>query len=64
MFDKIICGGRGKCLYCNEWFNNVSYHEEHECIKRPKGVEYESSTSSSHEEGTGALPVIPTNLRM
>ena len=28
-------GGRGKCQYCNEWHNNVSYHEEHECDKRP-----------------------------
>ena len=28
-------GGRGKCQYCNKWHNNVSYHEELECDKRP-----------------------------
>ena len=30
--NKII-GGRGKCRYCNEFVNNVSYHEDLECIK-------------------------------
>mgnify|MGYP007070567985 CR=1 FL=1 len=28
-------GGRGKCQYCHKWHNNVSYHEELECDKRP-----------------------------
>ena len=26
-------GGRGKCRYCGEWENNVSYHEAWECLK-------------------------------
>jgi hypothetical protein len=28
-------GGRGKCCYCKEWHNNVSYHQACECKKRP-----------------------------
>ena len=26
-------GGRGKCQYCGQWENNVSYHEAWECPK-------------------------------
>jgi len=28
-------GGRGKCQFCGEWENNVSYHEAWECLKNP-----------------------------
>ena len=27
-------GGRGKCQYCGQWENNVSYHEAWECPER------------------------------
>lgn len=27
-------GGRGKCKFCGEFENNVSYHEAWECSKR------------------------------
>ncbi len=28
-------GGRGICPYCKTWQNNVAYHREHDCNKRP-----------------------------
>jgi hypothetical protein len=34
MEDEGRKGGRGKCQYCGQWENNVSYHEVHECPKR------------------------------
>lgn len=34
MSDNIL-GGRGKCKYCGEHYNNVSYHEGCVCLKRP-----------------------------
>ena len=33
MINNDIKGGRGICKYCNEWHNNVSYHEVWECSK-------------------------------
>lgn len=33
--EQTLKGGRGECGYCGEWHNNVSYHEQHECDKRP-----------------------------
>ena len=26
-----LLGGRGKCKFCGEYHNNISYHEAHEC---------------------------------
>jgi len=28
-------GGTGKCLFCGDTYNNLSYHESHECPNRP-----------------------------
>lgn len=28
---ETLKGGRGKCQYCSEWYDNVSYHETWEC---------------------------------
>jgi hypothetical protein len=28
-------GGRGKCIYCGEFHNNVAYHRAFDCSKRP-----------------------------
>ena len=33
--EEELIGGRGKCEYCGEIVNNVSYHEAIECLKRP-----------------------------
>lgn len=30
---EIPKGGPGVCPYCNEWHNNVSYHQVHDCPK-------------------------------
>jgi hypothetical protein len=35
MIDNVK-GGRGQCKYCGEFHNNVSFHEELECIKAIK----------------------------
>ena len=39
MIDEDRKGGRGKCRYCGQWENNVSFHEEWECFKRLKDLQ-------------------------
>jgi len=37
-------GGRGKCRYCGKEYNNVAYHEAHECKES-------GATDDKREEG-------------
>lgn len=54
-------GGRGKCRYCEQWENNVSYHEAQECPKRhpiPQSIE----PSKVKKEVCGVCKWSNTNL--
>jgi hypothetical protein len=51
-FNKL--GGGGKCHYCGDYKNNVSYHEAHDCPKRSgkpssvkKPTKYDPSSASA-----------------
>ena len=54
MIDMNKPGGRGRCHYCGEFHNNVSYHSAHECRKRPtipaKSVSGTTPTKDVHTE--------------
>lgn len=36
--DISLLGGRGECKYCKEMHDNVSFHQEWECAKRPRAT--------------------------
>ena len=47
-------GGRGLCSSCNQWHNNVSWHEANECVANPhswasKEIQMEAAKTAKEE---------------
>jgi len=54
--NSACCGGRGKCKHCGNLYNNVSYHEAHECVVRPGPIVYDAVTGKLERQQLLSIP--------
>jgi len=48
--------GLGRCPYCDEIYNNVAYHQAHECLKRPTALAYDAATGKAETQQLLPIP--------